>query len=97
MYLALIETPYIGMHKWISWTSSTFAIAAQSNEEALEIIRQLCGEKDSEIQKELISQNGYGETEYFNIILHRVPEDRSAVYIPEPSCGFPKPNVRMRI
>ncbi|MHB8913704.1 MAG: hypothetical protein ACYC4I_01705 [Minisyncoccota bacterium] len=97
MYLALIGTPDIGMHKWTCWSYSTFAIVAQNDEEALEIIKQICGKKDPEIQQALIDQDGYKGTEYFDIILYQIPKGRDAVYIPEPSRGFPKPNIRMRI
>lgn len=95
MYLALISRPYIGMHKWTSWAHSIYVIDVQDDKSARTIVRQLCGEKDPEVERALLEQDDRKEGEYFDVLLYQVPF--IAVCVPEPSSGFPKPHISLRM
>lgn len=97
MFIAQIQTPSIGMHKWTNFHTTTYAIDAATEEEALKAIRSVLGKKDAEVQKALYDQNDYKEGEYFEVSLHEVPVDKKIIHIHEPSSGFHKPSKTLRL
>ena len=97
MYLAQISTPYIGLGKETSWATAVYAINVDAEDQARGVVRQLCGEKDPVVAHALLEQDNRKENEYFDIVLHRVPSNCLAVYVPRPHTGFPKPNRSFRM
>lgn len=97
MFLAQVQVPSIGMHKWTNFSLTTFAIDAITEEGALEAIRSALPPKDPEVQQALYDQDEYKEGEYFVVNLHHVPPEQKAIFIHEPSRGFHKPFKTFRL
>ncbi|OGD67356.1 hypothetical protein A2442_01165 [Candidatus Campbellbacteria bacterium RIFOXYC2_FULL_35_25] len=97
MFIASIQFPSIGQHRWLSFTSQTFVIDAEDREKALEEIRKILPEKDPVAQEYLCKQYNYLDDEYFEIRLHEVPKDKKIVFIYEPSTGFNEPYQTFRM
>jgi len=91
LFIALVQVPSIGMHKWTSFSVNTYAVNAKNEKEALKIISGILGPKDPTVQEALKEQDGYKDGEYFSVWLHQVPSGQKIVYIHEPSSGFNKP------
>jgi len=97
MFIAQIQVPSIGMHKWTNFHTTTYAIDAATETEALEAVHSVLGQKDAEVQKALYDQNDYKEGEYFEVSIHEVPPDRKIIFVHEPSTGFHKPSKTLRL
>ena len=97
MFIALVQYPSIGMHKWTSFSSITIIVDVDTKEDAIDEIRQILPEKDPETQETLCKQDGYKNNEYFEIRLHKVPQGQKIVRIYEPNTGFNSPYETLRL
>lgn len=97
MFVALIQYPNIGQHKWISYATKTFVINVDIKEDAVEIIRRSLPNKDPDVQKALCEQEDYKDGEYYVVYLHAVPSSQKVVLIYKPNTGFNEPYEKIRM
>jgi len=97
VFIASVQYPSIGMHKWTSFSSITIIVDVSTREDAIKEIYQILPEKDPEVQKALYEQDCYNDGEYFQIRLHEVPQGQKIVRIYEPNTGFNLPYETLRL
>ena len=90
MFIAKVELPYIGQHKWTSFYTTLLIINKKTREDVILYLKVILPAKDEEVVRELYEQDKRKRGEYYSVKLHKVLED-TYVKIPDPSTGFPEP------
>ncbi|MEX2514612.1 MAG: hypothetical protein WD335_00590 [Candidatus Paceibacterota bacterium] len=83
IFLVTLTTPYIGMHKWTSFFTTTYLVKADTEKEVATTLKAALPPKDPEVKKALQNQDDYEEDEYFTARLYRMPENKKCILIPD--------------